>query len=107
MGAERNITMTTEALKKTAYYKTGNALVALKCKGSDSIRKVTILNRGTNYGGIFYSNDKDQSSYSRIQLLAIIKRIFGGRIGEELFTGKEKVTSGLLFILLISALICS
>ena len=98
MGLERkHRTQSVDSVKKTAFYKTGNAIVSYYSKGSDGIRKVTIISRGKSDGKIAYASDKDQTSMSRVQLLSNIKRIFGGRIGEELYTGPENVTTGMFY----------
>ena len=95
LGLERkNRIQSEDSILKTAFYKTGNAVVSHFCKGGDPIRKVTILSRGKSEGKISYLGEKDQTSLTKIQILCAIMRIFGGRIGEELFTGAEKVTTG-------------
>ncbi|MEN8160519.1 MAG: cell division protein FtsH, partial [Myxococcota bacterium] len=85
MGAERrSMIMSDEEKRTTAYHEAGHALVALLTKESDPVHKVTIIPRGMALGITWTLPEEDRHSYTRQQMLAIIKRAMGGRAAEEL-----------------------
>ena len=72
----------------TAYHEAGHAVVQYLEKDADPIHKVTIIPRG-NYGGATMAlPEKDRMSQSRKWCYAFMKVCFGGRIAEEMFTGR-------------------
>jgi cell division protease FtsH len=85
MGAERrSMIMSDEEKRTTAYHEAGHALVALLTAHSDPVHKVTIIPRGMALGLTQTLPEEDRHSYTRDQMVAIIKYAMGGRAAEEL-----------------------
>ena len=84
MGAERrSLIMSDEEKRTTAYHEAGHALVAMLTKESDPVHKVTIIPRGMALGLTQTLPEEDRHSYTRQQMVAIIKYAMGGRAAEE------------------------
>ena len=95
MGPERrNMVMTDEERKLTAYHEGGHALVAIHQPASDPIHKATIIPRGRALGMVMRLPERDQLSMTRAKMKADLAVGMGGRVAEELIFGYEKVTSG-------------
>ncbi|MHA1541081.1 MAG: ATP-dependent zinc metalloprotease FtsH [Alphaproteobacteria bacterium] len=95
MGAERKSTVISPSeLKNTAYHEAGHALCNIKLKCADPIHKVTIIPRGRALGMVQQLPEKDRISLSREKIEADIVIAMAGRISEEIFFGKDKVTTG-------------
>ena len=90
MGVERkNMVMTEETKKVTAFHEAGHTLVALKVIGNDPVHKVTIIPRGPALGVTVTLPSEDVYNRSREQLLARIAMTLGGRTAEELVFGRS------------------
>lgn len=76
----------------TAYHEVGHALTAFYEKNSDPLHKVTIIPRGMALGITMTLPEEDQLNLSRLQLLAKIKVLLGGRVAEEIVFGD--ITTG-------------
>ncbi|TCS63156.1 membrane protease FtsH catalytic subunit [Varunaivibrio sulfuroxidans] len=95
MGAERrSMVMTDEEKKLTAYHEAGHALVGIYTPKSDPLHKVTIIPRGRALGVTMNLPERDQYTFSRVQLQSRLAMMFGGRVAEELIFGKENITTG-------------
>ncbi|MBM3565908.1 MAG: ATP-dependent metallopeptidase FtsH/Yme1/Tma family protein [Alphaproteobacteria bacterium] len=95
MGVERrSMVMTAEEKKLTAYHEAGHALVTINLPKTDPLHKVTIIPRGRALGVTMSLPERDQHSYSKLQLESRLAIMFGGRIAEELVFGAENVTTG-------------
>ncbi|MBM3116284.1 ATP-dependent zinc metalloprotease FtsH [Jeongeupia naejangsanensis] len=93
MGAERrNMAMSEEEKKNTAYHESGHAVVAKLLPKSDPVHKVTIIPRGRALGVTMQLPEEDRYAYDRGYLLDRIAILFGGRIAEELFM--NQMTTG-------------
>jgi cell division protease FtsH len=94
LGAERQIVMTDEDRRRTAYHESGHALVGMLTTGADPVRKISIIPRGQALGVTLSTPDSDRYNYRREELLAQIKVALGGRAAEkvifdDLSTGAE------------------
>ncbi|BBN17942.1 ATP-dependent metalloprotease [Marchantia polymorpha subsp. ruderalis] len=95
MGTERkSLTLSEESRKLTAYHESGHAVVAFNTIGANPIHKATIMPRGTALGMVTQLPEKDETSISKMQLLARLDVCMGGRVAEELIFGADQVTSG-------------
>lgn len=95
MGAERrSMVMTDEEKKLTAYHEAGHALVGIHMPKCDPLHKVTIIPRGRALGVTMNLPERDQYTFSRVQLESKLAMMFGGRMAEELVFGEENITTG-------------
>ncbi|XP_015792579.1 ATP-dependent zinc metalloprotease YME1 homolog [Tetranychus urticae] len=95
MGPERkNKIPDEEANKNTAYHEAGHTLVALYTKGADPLHKVTIVPRGLSLGHTALMPDREKYSKTKMEYLADLDVLMGGRVAEEIIFGSEKVTPG-------------
>jgi len=88
LGAERQVLMSPEDKRRTAYHEGGHALVGMLTPGADPVRKISIIPRGQSLGVTFSAPDADRFSYERSELLAKIKVALGGRAAEEIVYGE-------------------
>ena len=95
MGAERrSMVMTDDEKKLTAYHEAGHALVGIHMPKCDPLHKVTIIPRGRALGVTMNLPERDQYTFSKVQLESKLAMMFGGRMAEELIFGKENITTG-------------
>lgn len=83
-----------DILQLTAYHESGHAVVAFNTAGANPIHKATIMPRGTALGMVTQLPEKDETSISKMQLLARLDVCMGGRVAEEMIFGADQVTSG-------------
>jgi cell division protease FtsH len=94
LGAERQVVMTEDDRRRTAYHESGHALVGMLTEGADPVRKISIIPRGQALGVTLSTPDSDRYNYRREDLVAKIKVALGGRAAEkvvfdEISTGAE------------------
>jgi cell division protease FtsH len=95
LGAERKSMVMSEVERKlTAYHEGGHAVCTIMTKGNDPLHKVTIVPRGRSLGLAFTLPEDDRLSITREQLEAMLVRMYGGRVAEELVFGHGRVTTG-------------
>jgi len=92
LGTERQVVMSNEDRKRTAYHEGGHALVGMLTPGADPVRKVSIIPRGMALGVTLSTPESDRYSYARGELIAKIKVALGGRAAEEVVY--DEVTTG-------------
>ncbi len=95
MGAERrSMVLSDDEKRVTAYHEAGHTLVGLKVPNADPVHKVTIIPRGMALGVTQQLPEGDRYSYTKEYLLGQIAILMGGRIAEDIFLGKDKITTG-------------
>ena len=87
LGAERQIILSEDDRRRTAYHEAGHALVGMLTPGADPVRKVSIIPRGSALGITFSTPDADRHNYSKEHLDARIRVALGGRAAEEIAFG--------------------
>ena len=92
LGAPRNIVLSPEDRRRTAYHEAGHAIIGMLSPAADPVRKVSIIPRGTALGVTLSSPDADPVSYDEDHLRAQIKVALGGRGAEEVVLGH--ITTG-------------
>src|SRR5947199_2735470 len=88
LGAERQVMMTDDDRRRTAYHEGGHAIVGMLTEGADPVRKVSIIPRGLALGVTFAAPDSDRFNYSEPEIEAKIKVALGGRAAEEVVFGE-------------------
>ena len=88
LGAERQIMLSQEDRRRTAYHEGGHAIVGMLTPGADPVRKVSIIPRGMALGVTFSAPDSDRFSYLEPEVIAKIKVALGGRAAEEVVYGE-------------------
>jgi cell division protease FtsH len=88
LGAERQVMMTEDDRRLTAYHEGGHAIVGMLTEGADPVRKVSIIPRGVALGVTFAAPESDRFNYSEPEIAAKIKVALGGRAAEEVVFGE-------------------
>src|SRR6266540_1557566 len=88
LGAERQVLMTDEDRRRTAYHEAGHAIVGMLTEGADPVRKVSIIPRGLALGVTFAAPESDRFNYREPEVEAKIKVALGGRSAEEVVFGE-------------------
>ena len=88
LGAERQVMMSAEDRRRTAYHEGGHAVVGMLTPGADPVRKVSIIPRGMALGVTFAAPESDRFNYREPEILAKIKVALGGRVAEEVVFGE-------------------
>ena len=88
LGAERQVMMSYEDRRRTAYHEGGHAIVGMLTPGADPVRKVSIIPRGMALGVTFSAPDADRFSYLEPEILAKIRGALGGRAAEKIVFGE-------------------
>src|SRR5262245_31372875 len=88
LGAPRGTILSQEDRERTAYHESGHALVGMLTADADPVRKVSIIPRAIALRVTLSSPHVDRVSYSREELDAKIKVSLGGRVAEEVVSGK-------------------
>ncbi|HWX08666.1 MAG TPA: AAA family ATPase, partial [Gaiellaceae bacterium] len=88
LGAERQVMMTAEDRRRTAYHEGGHAIVGMLTEGADPVRKVSIIPRGLALGVTFAAPDSDRFNYRQPEVLAKIKVALAGRAAEQVVFGE-------------------
>jgi cell division protease FtsH len=88
LGAERQVMMSEEDRRRTAYHEGGHAIVGMLTPGADPVRKVSIIPRGLALGVTFSAPESDRFNYLEPEIQAKIKVSLGGRAAEEVVFGE-------------------
>jgi cell division protease FtsH len=88
LGAERQVMMSVEDRRRTAYHEGGHAIVGMLTEGADPVRKVSIIPRGQALGVTFAAPESDRFNYLEPELRARINVALGGRVAEEIVFGE-------------------
>jgi cell division protease FtsH len=87
LGTERQIMMSDEDRRRTAYHEGGHALLGMLREGADPVRKVSIIPRGRSLGVTFQSPDADRYAYDSHYLHGRLMGMLGGRAAEQVVFG--------------------
>ncbi len=95
MGLERKgMAISPEEKEKIAVHEAGHALMGLLTPGADPLHKVSIIPRGMALGVTTQLPLDDKHIYDKKDLLSRILTLMGGRAAEEVFYGKDGITTG-------------
>jgi cell division protease FtsH len=84
MGAVKEMTITEEEKRITAYHEAGHTLVAWELPGTDPIYKVSIIPRGMAMGVTQLLPAEDRHYYPRTYLMNRLSVALAGRVAEKL-----------------------
>ncbi len=76
------------------YHELGHAVTAFNLKESDPVEKISIVSRGMALGVTWMMPQEDKYLYSKAKFLDEMVSLLGGRAAEEIFFGKEHITTG-------------
>src|SRR5882762_8529006 len=88
LGAERQVMISPEDRRRTAYHEAGHAIVGMLTKGADPVRKISIIPRGLSLGVTFSAPEADRFNYRQPEVKARINVALGGRVAEEIVYGE-------------------
>ncbi|QWK12867.1 MAG: ATP-dependent zinc metalloprotease FtsH [Aquificota bacterium] len=95
MGLERKgMVISPKEKEKIAYHEMGHAIMSLMVPGTDPLHKVSIIPRGMALGVTQQMPIDDKHMYDKQDLYTRILSLMGGRAAEEVFYGKEGITTG-------------
>lgn len=85
-----------EETKLVAYHEAGHTIVAMNCKNSDPVYKVTIISRGMVGGYVSMPSEDDGrlTAATKASMIDSITTLMGGRVTEEIIFGDDKITAG-------------
>jgi cell division protease FtsH len=88
LGAERQVLISPDDHRRTAYHEAGHAIVGMLTEGADPVRKVSIIPRGMALGVTFAAPDADRFNYREPEIRARSNVALGGRAAEEVVFGE-------------------
>lgn len=95
MGNEKkSLKMTEHEKYLTAIHEVGHALVGKMLAHTDPVHKISILPRGGAGGVTWFLPEKDTTYVSKAKYIDELATLYGGRVAEEVFFGREYITTG-------------
>lgn len=95
LGPERRSKLLSEKEKKiTAIHESGHAVVSHFLANADPVHKVSIVSRGMALGFTWNMPMDDVKLQTKAKFMDEISSLLGGRVAEEVFYGKELITTG-------------
>ena len=95
MGPKKNRKIRSEDIKLTAFHEAGHAFVSMHYQNvSDPIHKATIIPRGRALGMVQHLPVDNKVSMTIEEVRANLSIGMAGRAAEEVFFGKNKITTG-------------
>jgi len=95
MGLERRgMAISPKEKEKIAVHEVGHALMGLMMPNADPLHKVSIIPRGMALGVTTQLPIDDKHLYDKADLLSRLHILMGGRCAEEIFYGKDGITTG-------------
>lgn len=78
----------------TAYHEVGHALVGKMLPNTDPVYKISMVPRGSTGGVTWFLPEKDTTYTTKAKFLDQIAMGYGGRVAEEIFFGRDYITTG-------------
>lgn len=95
MGPEKKIKSLKEKERNiVTYHELGHALTANTLPNADPVEKISIVSRGTALGVTWMMPEEDKYLYSKAKFLDETVTLLWWRAAEEIFFGKEEITTG-------------
>ena len=83
LGTARNVVISEEERRRTAYHEAGHALIGMLQPGADTVRKVSIIPRGRALGVTLSTPESDRYGYDANYLRGRIIGALGGMAAEQ------------------------
>lgn len=95
MWPEKRVKSMKEKEKRiVAYHELGHAVTGHLLENADPIEKISIVRRGQALGVTWTTPEEDKNLYSKAKFLDELVVLLWGRAAEELFFGKDEITTG-------------
>ncbi len=95
LGPERRSRILSDEEKKiTAIHESGHAVVSHFLPHADPVHKISIVSRGMALGFTWNLPEAERRLQTRSKFMDEISSLLGGRVAEEVFYGKENITTG-------------
>ncbi len=95
MGPEKKIKSLKEKERNiVALHELGHAVTAYCLVNADPVEKISIVSRGMALGVTWMLPSEDRYLYSKSKFLDEMVTLLGGRAAEEVFFGKDEITTG-------------
>ncbi|NDK09057.1 ATP-dependent zinc metalloprotease FtsH, partial [Candidatus Gracilibacteria bacterium] len=91
---KKSLVMNEKEREITAYHEIGHALVGKFLPNIDPVHKISITPRGGALGVTWFLPERDELLTSKAKFLDELATLYGGRAAEEIFFGKEFITTG-------------
>ncbi len=92
--SKSNNLMSDEEKELIAYHEAGHALIGLALEEGEKVQKITIVPRGQAGGYVLMTPKKEKFVQTKAELKAKISSYMAGRAAEEIYFGKDNVTTG-------------
>ncbi|NQX83293.1 MAG: ATP-dependent zinc metalloprotease FtsH [Mycoplasmataceae bacterium] len=92
--SKSNNLMSNEEKKLIAYHESGHALIGLELEDAEKVQKITIIPRGQAGGYVLMTPKKEKFIQTKSELEAKLISYMAGRAAEEIYFGKEQITTG-------------
>ena len=90
---KKSLVMNEQERKITSYHEVGHALLGKLLPHSDPVHKISITPRGGALWVTWFMPEKDAVLTSKAKFLDELSVLYGGRAAEEIFFGKENITT--------------
>lgn len=95
MWPEKKVKSTKEKEKKlVAYHELGHAVTGHLLENADPVEKISIVRRGQALWVTWTTPEEDKNLYSKAKFLDELVTLLWGRAAEEVFFGKDEITTG-------------
>lgn len=97
VGAKGDVTLSPQRKLVVATHEAGHAIMGILSPEYDTLRKVSIIPRGSAGGVTFFQpseENADAPMYTREYLLSKVMVALGGRVAEEIVYGPDRITTG-------------
>ena len=91
---KKSFVMNDKEKQITSYHEVGHALVWKLLPNSDPVHKVSIVSRWGALWVTWFLPEKDEVLVSKAKFLDELAVLYGGRAAEEIFFGKDQITTG-------------
>lgn len=91
---KKSLKMTEHEKWLTSVHEVGHAIVGKMLAHTDPVHKISILPRGGAGGVTWFLPERDKTYVSKAKYLDELATLYGGRVSEEVFFGKDYITTG-------------